>query len=314
LKLDLGISSSFPLSTAVQFSKLAENGSLNCIWIREDPRAQSEIFTLASIILLETSGVKVGIEVAATLNRNITTIARAAATLSQMRRGLFRLGLDAAGPNALMRDTAALLRRIWTGETVTFNSHRFLLSNFYARYKAGFATPIYFGVRTPKLLAFGGEIADGVIVSGPKRYIEKAVAIVDQGLRRRRRHRRSFRLLALVPALVVDKKSDLNLAREAVATIIADTHRAVLEMTGVAQETVKPIKAMMAEKDIEGASRIIAEDLLQQVALCGSPEEVAIDLKSLEKCGIDEAIFGPPYGRKPAKAIREMAQAWKRLR
>ena len=135
MKLDLGILSSSSLQAAVKFSKLADRGSLNCIWIREDPKAQLEIFTLASIILLETSTLKVGIEVTSPLDRNITTIARAAVTLSQMGRGRFRLGLDAAGPNTLMRDTATLLRRIWRGETVTFTSNRFRLSNYYARYR-----------------------------------------------------------------------------------------------------------------------------------------------------------------------------------
>jgi len=313
LKLDLGISSSSLLSEAIQFSKLAERGSLNCIWIREDLNAQQEIFTVASIILQEPSRVRVGIEVTSPLDRNISTIARAAATLSQMGRGRFRLGLDAVRPNALMRDAATLLRRIWRGETVTFTSDRFRLSNYYARYKAGFATPIYFGVRDTKLLALAGEIADGVILSGPKRYIEKAVAIVDQGLGKRKRRRKSFRFVAWVPTVIVDKKPDLHLARGAVATVLADTPKAVLEMADIAQERVEPIRAMMAEKGVNGASRIVAEDLLQQVAICGSPEEVALDLRSLEKYGIDEVIFGPPHGRKPDRAIEEMVQAWKRL-
>jgi len=314
LKLDLGISSSSSLSAAIQFSKLAERNSLNCIWIREALNTQQETFTIASIILLETSKVNVGTVVTSPLDRNISTIARAAATLSQMGGGRFRLGLDAARPNALMRDAATLLRRIWRGETITFTSDRFRLSNYYARYKAGFATPIYFGVRDLKLLALAGEIAEGVILSGPKRYIEKAVAIVDQGLRKRRRRRRSFRFVVWVPTVIIDKKSDLKLAREAVATVLADTPKAVLEMAGIAQEMVKPIKAMMAEKGVNGASRIIAEDLLREAAIYGSPEEVALDLRSLEKYGIDEAVFGPPYGREPAKAIGEMAQVWKRLR
>lgn len=314
MKLDLGISSRSSLSAAIQFSKLAERGSLNCIWIREDLNAQREIFTVASTILLETSKVKVGIGITSPLVRNISTIARAAATLGQIGRGRFRLGFDAARPNALMRDAATLLRKIWRGETVTFTSDRFRLNNYYARYKAGFATPIYLGVRGPKILELAGEIADGVILSGPKRYIEKAVAIVDQGLRKRRRSRKSFRFVVRVPTVIVDKKSDLNLAREAVATILADTPKVVLEMAEIAQEKVKPIKAMMAEKGVKGASRIIADDLLQEIAVYGSPEEITHDLKSLEKYGIDEAIFGPPYGREPAKAIGEMAQVWKRLR
>jgi len=314
LKLDLGISSSSSLQAAVKFSKLADRDSLNCIWIREDPRAQPEIFTVASIILLETSTLKVGTEVTSPLDRNISTIARAAATLSQMGRERLRLGLDAAGPNTLMRDTATLLRRLWTGETVTFTSDRFRLRNYYARYKPSFATPIYFGARNPKLLALAGEIADGVILSGPKRYIEKAVAVVDQGLKKRKRRRGSFRFVAWVPTAIIDKKSDLRLAREAVATVLAVTPEAVLKMAGIAQGRVMPIKAMMVEKGVNGASRIIAEDLLQEVAIFGSPEEVALDLKSLEKYGIDEAIFGAPYGREPAKAIGEMARAWKSLR
>jgi len=300
---------------------------LNCIWIREALNTQRDVFTVTSIILLETSRIKVGIGITSPLVRNISTIARASATLSQMGRGRFRLGLgvgglqslanlglDAARPSALMRDAATLLRRIWRGETVTFTSDRFRLSNYYARYKLSFATPIYFGVRSPKLLELAGEIADGVILSGPKRYIKKGVTIVNQGLRKRRRRGKSFRFVVWVPTVIADRHSDLALAREAVATVLADTPEVVLDMADIAPERVRTIKTMMAEIGVKGASRIVAEDLLQEVAIFGSPEEVALDLRSLEDYGIDEAVFGPPYGREPAKAIREVAQTWKRLR
>ena len=313
MKLDLGIPGSSSLSAAIQFSKLAERSSLNCIWIKETHKAQREIFTVATIILLETSKVKVGIEVTSLLDRNISTIARAAATLSQIGKGRLRLILDAALPKASMRDAATLLRRIWRGETVTFTSDNFRLSNYYARYRPSFATPIWFCPRDPKLLALAGEIADGVILSGPKRYIEKAAEIVDQGLRKRKRRRGSFRFAAWVPTVIIEKKSDLKMAREEVATVLADAPEVVLDMADILQERVRPIKAVMAERGVKRASCIVAEDLLRDVAIYGSPEEVVLDLRSLEKCGIDETIFGSPYGREPVKAIRKMVQAWRRL-
>jgi len=326
MNLSLGLTTSSSVERIKWITERADDLGFYGIWIGKDIGSPQEVFTVTSLLLLGTRRVKVGIGVTSPLIRNITTIARAAATLSQMGRGrfrlglgigglqsLFELGLDAARPNALMRDVATLLRRIWRGETVTFTGNRFRLSNYYARYKPGFATPIYFCVRGPKLLALAGEIGDGVVLSGPKRYIEKAVAIVDQGLRKRRRRRASFRFVVWVPTVIVAKKSDVNLAREAVASVLADTPKALLEMAGIAQERVKPIKAVMVEKGVKGASCLVAEDLLREVAIYGSHEEVSLDLRSLEKYGIDEAIFGPPYGRNPLKAIGGMARAWKRL-
>jgi alkanesulfonate monooxygenase SsuD/methylene tetrahydromethanopterin reductase-like flavin-dependent oxidoreductase (luciferase family) len=45
--------------------------------------------------------------------------------------------------------------------------------------KERFDLEVYLGVRGPKMLELAGRVADGVILSGPKGYIRKAVGIVD---------------------------------------------------------------------------------------------------------------------------------------
>jgi 5,10-methylenetetrahydromethanopterin reductase len=321
--LDLGLTSETPASEFIKMFKLAEKGGFNCLWIGEDLEKPYDIFVQASIALLRTS-LKVGTGITSIYFRNITNIARAAAGLHEIGRNRFRLGIGVGGIQALkklgisprkplsaMREATFLLRKIWNGETITFKSEKFQLKNYYPRFGLKQKIPIFFGVRGLKMLELAGEIADGVILSGPKTYLQKAIEIVKTNARKAGRTENDVNLIVWIPTILISKREELEFAREVVTVVLADTPRNVLNMSKIDVEAVMEIKNTL-KRGLNIAARLVTEEMLNDVVFYGDPQELCSSMRSLEKYGINEIVFGPPFGINKENAISKIARTWRR--
>lgn len=325
--LDIGVTSGMALRKIVGLTELTQNLGLSNVWIGEDITAPHDVFTVASIILLKFPTVSVSIGITSPLIRNISTLARASVSLTEVggdrhfRLGLgigglqdlTRLGIVVKNPESRMLNAATLLRRIWKGETLSFENGDFVVENYYTRYGLGYYIPIFFGVRGPKLLKLAGEIADGVILSGPKTYLKKAVELVKDSVKKSPQLARNFQFVVWVPTILVEKKSDLNLVKRSVAFVLADTPKKVLEMAEINYDEIEEIKQFSRNYETTKASRLVTEDLIEEVAIYGNARQICETFESLEKVGVQEVVFGPPYGTNPKTAITELARAWRRL-
>jgi len=325
--LDIGVTSGMRLKQIVKLSELAEKLGLKHVWVGEDISAPHDVFTVASIVLLKSSSMNVSIGITSPLIRNISTIARASVSLIEIGAGKrFRLGLGIGGlqdlaklginvkdTESLMYNATALLRRIWDGETLSFKSGDFVLKHYYTRYGLGYQIPIFFGVRGPKLLKLAGEIADGVILSGPKTYIKKATCLVRKSIQNSLQPARKFKFVVWTPTIQTEKQRDLNLLKRTVAFVLADTPRTVVEMAELNTTEVEKIKNAFHHHGISKASRFVTKGLIEEVAIQGNPRQICEAFKSLERFGVQEVVYGPPYGAQPEIAITQLAQSWRRF-
>ncbi len=129
------------------------------------------------------------------------------------------------------------------------------------------------GVRGPKMLKLAGRIADGVILSGPKRYIEKAVEIVESASEDR-----------------IVKKVLWN------AFYLGDNPELVSQITSVMMESMPAF----AIKQME------SEGSRDELCITGSVEDVKGEIDLYKEIGIDEFVVGPPYGDNPLNVLRRM--------
>ena len=324
--LDIGVTSGKQLKQILALSKLADKLDLNCVWIGDDIAKPHDVFTVASIILLKYSKVHVGIGVTSPVIRNITTIARASSSLAEIGgKKRFRLGLGIGGlqdlkalgiaasnPERELYNAAVLLRKIWEGKTLSFEDD-FVLKHYYPRYALGDQIPIFLGVRGPKLLKLAGEIADGVILSGPRTYLEKAIALVSEDVVKSQRARRNFRFVLWVPTILIDEESDLKLVKRTVAFVLADTPRKVLEMAELDYDKIKEIKTVFQRHGLAEASQLVTQELIDEAAIFGTSIQICEAFMTFEKFGVHEVVFGPPYGVDPERALAELAQTWRQL-
>ncbi|MEM2942192.1 MAG: LLM class flavin-dependent oxidoreductase, partial [Candidatus Bathyarchaeia archaeon] len=112
--------------------------------------------------------------------------------LGEISPGRFRLGLGVGGlqdlasmgvqvqkPVEAMRKTVQTLRSIWGGE-FSITDKELRLESYKPQYGHPVDTPVFMGVRGPKLLSLAAETADGVILSGPREYVRESIGLVRE--------------------------------------------------------------------------------------------------------------------------------------
>jgi 5,10-methylenetetrahydromethanopterin reductase len=308
---------------------LAKKLKFKCLWIGEDMDELHDVFVQASFALLNSSLI-IGIGITSIFFRNISNIARAATSLYEIGKiennERFRLGIGVGGiqvlskmniqikkPLSAMRYATFLLRKIWSGEIITFNSEAFRLKSYYARYGLGQRIPIYFGVRGPKMLSLAGELANGVILSGPKTYLKKAVEIIKESIKKAGRSENDVNIVVWVPTILILREKDLELAKNVVAFVLADTPETVLKMSKINMEIVKNIQETCMRKGIDSAAKLVTNELLDEMVFYGDALKLCESFISIEKYGINEIVFGPPFGTNKEFAITQIAKTWRKI-
>lgn len=323
--LNVGITTNIPMEYILKIASFVERSSAYGIWIGEYINRRYDIFSQASVVMLNAPSKTVGIGVTSPAIRNITTIARAAAALGQTAPGRFRLGIGVGGlqdlarigttvekPVAMLRDASETLRNIWSGSTLNQKGKTFELRNYAGRYKLTEPIPLHFGVRGPKLLRLASRIADGVILSGPLPYIERAISIIKSAARDRSLTG-EFRITVWLPTLIVGKRTKKQFAKVVAATVIADTTAEVFDLAGISEPAIEKIQRTARRRDYQAAARYVTEELLDSFTISGNPRQVCDVFHSTQKLGADEVVFGPPYGHPILEAIEEVVKTWARV-
>jgi len=325
MNLSLGLTTSSSIERIRWIAERADNLGFHGVWIGEDIGSPQEVFTAASLLLLGTRSVEVGIGVTSPLIRNITTIARAAVTISEISPGRFRLGLGVGGlqdlasmgiriekPAELMRRTVELLRVVWAGRDVPVSDEGLKIRDYMPQFSSPEAIPIFMGVRGPKLLTQAADIADGLILSGPKKYIEESIKLVRERRRASSLINSKFSYVVWVPTIILHDESDLELVKKTVAVVAADTPDSVLEMADISRDEVEAIRTNMTKSGLEETAKDISNKLVGQFCISGDAEGICKIFRNYSSLGVDEVVFGPPYGRDPKSAISQVAETWRR--
>ncbi|MEM2912098.1 MAG: LLM class flavin-dependent oxidoreductase [Candidatus Bathyarchaeia archaeon] len=315
--LDVGITSVFPWESFVEILKTADNGAFNTLWIGEDIDSSRDVFVQALFALLKTH-LNVGIGITSIYFQKLVNIARAAASLSEVGLDRFRLGIGVGSlkilsemgisiekPFSAMREAALLFRKIWSEERITFSGSRFAFDDYIPHYKPFSKIPLYFGVRGQKMLELAGEIADGVIISGPKTYIPKAIKFFKS-----KSGNVDKRIVVWLPTLLVEGKRDLDFAKEIVAVILADTPQQVIRLSKIDPEAAQAIRQFYSQDDMKNAIELISDEIMDEMLFYGNAQEICEAFASLESQGVHEVVFGPPFGRNLKSAIREISKIW----
>ncbi|MFQ6050917.1 MAG: LLM class flavin-dependent oxidoreductase [Candidatus Hydrothermarchaeota archaeon] len=317
MRISLGLTTSMPIEKSIDYARLADECGYYRIWVGEDVLSR-EIFTYISVIALKTEKILVGTGVTNPYVRNIAVIASNSAGIQELSKNRFTLGLGAGGiPEVekmtgekpkrvveVMREATTLLRRIFNGEKITYDGILAHLKD-YKLSISGISPPkIYFGVRGPKMLALAGEIADGVIFSGSKDYLLKAIKRVEESARKAGRDPEDIDFVLWNPVVEIKEEKDLDLARLVTATIVASQPDSVLREMNLDTEKVERIRELFKSGNYDKASDMVSRDLLDSICIAGSRDQVIETFEEFHKKGFREFVLGPPYGRNPVETIK----------
>ncbi|MGC8850519.1 MAG: hypothetical protein ACP5QI_08620, partial [Candidatus Bathyarchaeia archaeon] len=208
-----------------------------------------------------------------------------------------------------LRDAVEALRRIFKGEPLSLDNPYFRLDDY--SLWSSFKIPIYLWVRDPGLLRTAFNVVDGVVLTGPKPFLEEAskqLRSTESGL--------GLKLLVWIPAAMLDEGGSglPDSAAKVVAAAAAGTPNGVLEASGIDVGRVELLRRGLFHERWDRVIKLVDEELMNLFLFYGPPLDLVEKLSGwVQRNGIDEAVLGPPYGRDPEKSIEEAVSAWMSL-
>jgi 5,10-methylenetetrahydromethanopterin reductase len=307
-RTSLGITTNMSLSASMWVADNAKSLGVDGIWVGEDIGRGHEVFALTTAMILRARGVRVGTAIVPVAVHEITSLARAARTLSELAEGQFVLGIGIGGmqdvhsigiriqkPVACLQETVKTLRKLWAGEAVTTECELFGLQDYSLGLKRPVRLQVFLGVRGPQMLKLAGHVADGVILSGPTAYLEYAINIITDEAARAGRNPESIERVIWVPTIPTFKGGDPATAKRVIALVVADTPNQVIGLTGVDKEQVELIRASVRDGGPSEGAAHVTEDIIDTFAVRGSLEQMVDQFDAIARLGASEIVVGPPF-------------------
>jgi 5,10-methylenetetrahydromethanopterin reductase len=318
-KVSIGITTHMSVSATGWIAQNADTLGARSIWIGEDIALGQETFVLTAATLLQSKRVRVGTGIVPVTVHNISTLARAAVTLDEISNGRFVFGLGIGGiqdlekhgihikkPVTELRNSVKTLRKLWAGETVDSSGEAFSLRGFNLEQTSPTNIPIFLGVRGPQMLKLTGEIANGVILSGPFDYLRYAIKTVEDAAEQAERSKSDIEKVIWVPTIPTFKGIEEKIARRVVALVIADTPDAVLDMLVVDREKVNKIRETVASSSPKEGAEFVDDELLDVFSISGTSEHMVDRFEDLANIGATEVVLGPPFSGNWREALIEI--------
>ncbi len=312
------------LSKAGEAARALEEAGLDGAFTFEGPH--DPFFPLA-LAARETTRLELGTAVAIAFARNPMIVAQIAWDLQALSRGRFVLGLGSqvrahierrfgqawSRPAARMREFVLALRAIWASwqerRALDFRGEFYvhtLMTPFFDPGPLECAPPrVFLAGVGPRMTEVAGEVADGFIVHPfhtPEFVRDQTQPALDRGLARAGRAREALEIECQVMVAVGRTPDQLANARAAVRGQIAfygstPAYRGVLERHG--WEDLQPELNALAKRGAwPEMSRCVSDEMIEAIAVSGTPEEVAEKLRA--RCGFAQRIaLVTPYGVEP---------------
>jgi probable F420-dependent oxidoreductase len=313
--MKIGIAIGGEAGTVGGLAARAEAAGLESVWLAELDRTA---FMQAAAAISATSRVGVGTAVALAFPRSPTITAMTAWDLDEMSGDRFMLGLGpqvkrvmearfsvrVEHPAPQLRDYVRAVRTVWAanrGNTVTYEGefYRIAMPTFHGPARPERRdTPILLAAVGPILSRVAGEVADGLIghpLASP-RYLGEAVAPrIAEGLALAGRPADACPISAMVMVSVDEDRDEARRAARLQIAFYATTpsYKAMLELHD-RKDLPRLLRRAFVSQDRELMVRLVDDELLDAVAVAGTPDEAVHRIRAWESVA-DRAILGVPW-------------------
>ncbi|NHJ14104.1 MAG: LLM class flavin-dependent oxidoreductase [Candidatus Thorarchaeota archaeon] len=320
-RASIGVTTNMKPSATSWIAANADRLGLDSIWVGEDIELGQDVTVLSAALISHTTRPRIGTAIIPITVYPVQRIARMAATLHETGRGRFVLGIGIGGmqdlkqlgiriqkPVTELRETMSVLRALWAGESVTTETELMSLKQYELRISNPVHMKIFLGVRGPQMLRLSGELADGVVLSGPIDYLKHAVELVDRAAVAAGRRPSDVEKVAWLPTIPTFKGGKEDLAKKVVSIVVADTPPAVLDLLNIDRDRVERLKKAVAESGPDSGIPLVNQELLEMFSITGSKAHMVDRFEELNSLGLTEVVLGPPFSGKWREAVEEIFQ------
>ena len=283
------------------FAKEAEDLGYDSAWVPEV--GGNDAFALGSAVGVVTERMRIGTAVVPMNIRGPALLAMAASTMDAMSgggRAICGIGVsspqivsdwnDADYDEPLQRasETIDVLRLMFAGEKVTYEGKTLSVNGYRMMPPPPKPIPIYLGALNKRMLRLAGEKADGVIINMlGERHVPKVVAEVRKGAERAGKDPDSIEIAMRVQCAVTDNPQQVRDAFAGAfgAYIVAPGYDTFFTWQGYG-DVVEGVRAGRAAKDRPASRAAVTDDILQDLVVAGSADEVRARLKTFMNLGV----------------------------
>jgi 5,10-methylenetetrahydromethanopterin reductase len=306
------------LRDGLDYVRYAEQHGFEAVWQAESRLVRDAIVPMAAYAAV-TERIKVGSGVINNWTRNIGLLAATFLTLDDLAPNRIicgigawwdplarNVGVDRRKPLTAMRETVEILRRLLHMERVTYhgefvNVEGIELDVVHGRREPRHV-PIMIGATGDQMMEMTGEIADGAVLNYcvPPEYNDKALELLDKGLRRAGRKMDDLDRPQLVVCSVdPDHGKAIDTTRGLLTQYLAQQPH-IAKASGVSPEVVAQIQAILGwpatKEQIQKAKYLVPEDLIHRITASGTPAEAREKVNEYRKHGATCPILYPVGG------------------
>ena len=284
----------------VDQAQRAEAAGYDDVWLADTGYPDS--LTVAALVCERTERVRVGIAVVPAYTRTPAVLASSAGSLAEISGGRFVLGIGTSShtmienwhglrlerPLARMRETTELIRVMLAGEKTAYEGET-LRSRNYRQSPAAYPLPIHLAALRPKMLELAAEIGDGVVLNlFPQAALPKIMEHIRAGAARRPAGADAPEVSCRFQVMVCeDRQIAYQHLRPFMSAYFATpVYNRYLAWCGY-PDAAEAVAAGWAAKDRAATAAAISDELIDAVAIIGSPEECQARLREYAKGGID---------------------------
>lgn len=316
-----------PRDEVLRYVREAEDLGYESLWVPES--WGRDAFTQLSYVAAHTRRIGLATGIVTVYSRTPALLAQSAASLDDLSQGRFTLGLGVSGPAVIeqwhgvpydrplqrTREYIEIVRLVLSGERVNYDGQLFHLRNFRLRFRPRRpAVPIYVAALGPKNLELAGQMADGWLgVYIAPRHLDQIRRPLAAGAARAGRTLGEIDIAAYVLSCVTeDRHVARTITRQHIAYYVGGMgtfYAELMKRYGWAEVTAR-VQERWRQGDRAGAAALISDEILDELAIVGEPDECRAKLRWHQEQGITLPILCPPHGATGTmieRTIRELA-------
>jgi 5,10-methylenetetrahydromethanopterin reductase len=293
-RLSLNVIPECPIAEIVDLAVRAEQLGFDRCWVYDEGLVTRDVHVVMAAVAVATSRLAIGPGITNPYTRHPAQTASAIASLDELSGGRAFLGIGAGGsltlepiglgrsrPLAAVRDCIEVARALFGGDAADYDGERSTLRSA----AMGYGRPdieIWLAGRGPRMLALGGELADGVMLDFIHKpslgeYVER---VRDGGPAR-----------ICYSTAVVTEDDDLEFVRPHMTYRLVDAPDPVKAAIGLTPDDVGRIRAAMAD-GLEAAAVHVRDEWIEPFVISGNAADCADEIADLcDEHGIEEFLL-----------------------
>lgn len=289
--------------------KWAEDNGFSDAWFGDAgaPDSLTQIAALGQ----STSSIRIGVAVTPVYTRSPSVLAATANVIEQLIPGRFVLGIGSSSetimgqwngipldkPLTRVKETAQLVKQMLKGEKIDYQGET-QSSRGYRQMPLENPPPVYIGCLRQNMIEMAAEVGDGVIFNlWPKSALPKMMEAVKRGAKRAGKDWQEVEVVNRAMVLCTDDKQyGRNLFRAAFAPYYATpVYNKFLAWAGY-EDAAATIREGWAEKNREKTGSALTDELIHEIAIIGTEDEIRERIKEDADGGIHTHIIAPLAG------------------